>query len=71
MHRLSLCYLVTFAMSGLSVLPSISIGYFRDEVMRSSAAQHDLLHADTLVVGCLTAAISKMRVKQIMTTHLG
>lgn len=53
------------------MLPSISIGDFRGEVMRSSAAQRDLLHADTLVVGFLTAAISKMRVKQIMTAHLG
>lgn len=33
------------------------------QVMRSSSAQRDLLHADTLVVGCLTAAVSKMRVK--------
>lgn len=41
------------------------------QVMSSSTAQPGLQHAFSLVVGCLTAKISKIRNKQIVSTHLG
>lgn len=67
------CYLFTFVCyaRALRTLCNLLEASSIKQMMRSGTTQPNLLPTDSLVVGCLTAEISKMRIKQVMTTHLG
>lgn len=66
MHSSSLCcYLLTFVCyaRALCTLCNLLETFSIKQKMRSGTTPPDLLPTDSLVVGCLTAEISKMRIK--------